>query len=64
MSSAGIFLQRILLVAVPTALGVVAILYAGGLKKLPEATAATRQAALVRVITLAPIDLVPKVGGL
>ena len=63
MSTAGIFVRRLLMVAVPTALGVVAIFYAGGLKKLPEATATTRQAALVRVITLEPIDLIPTVGG-
>ena len=63
MTTPGIFLRRTFMVVVPTALGAVAIFYAGSLKKLPEPTAATRQPALVRVITVEPIDLIPRVSG-
>lgn len=63
MTLASVFMRRVLMIAVPTALGAAAIFYAGGLKKLPEPTATTRQPALVRVITVAPIDFIPRVGG-
>ncbi|RWR53003.1 efflux RND transporter periplasmic adaptor subunit [Sinirhodobacter ferrireducens] len=58
----GIF-ARIGMVAVPAALGVAAVFYAGRLKTLPEPVAANRPPALVRVITLAPTDLVPRISG-
>lgn len=51
------------MVAVPAALGVAAIFYAGNFNRLPEAGATQRPPSLVRVITLAPIDLVPRVSG-
>jgi len=63
MAEPGKILLRGLMVAVPAAIGVAAILYAGKLKSLPEPAASNRPPALVRVITVAPIDLVPSVSG-
>lgn len=63
MSGLGKALGRAMMVAVPAAIGVAAILFAGKFRTLPEPVAANRPPALVRVITLAPIDLVPRVSG-
>lgn len=63
MARLGGTIGRVLLVAIPAALGVAAILLAGKLRTLPEPLAANRTPALVRVITVAPIDLVPRVSG-
>lgn len=63
MTTAGGYVRRVLMVAVPAALGVFAIYYAGNLKSLPEPTETKRNPTPVRVITLEPIDLVPRVSG-
>ncbi len=59
----GTGLARLAMVAVPTALGVAAIVFAGDLKSLPSPSEANRPAALVRVITLTPIEMIPRVTG-
>ncbi len=63
MAKVGTFLGRALMVGIPTALGLAAVVFADELKKLPEATEANRPPAIVRVITLAPMDLIPRVTG-
>ena len=57
------FLLRILAIGVPTALGVVAILYAGALRGAPEVKERNRPPQPMRVITLAPTPIVPRVSG-
>jgi RND family efflux transporter MFP subunit len=52
-----------MMVAVPAVLGVAAIWFAGNLRQLPAPTDTARQPTPVRVITLAPVDLVPRVSG-
>lgn len=54
---------RALMVAVPLAIGVGAVIFAGKLKTLPEPVAASRPPVLVRVMTLAPLDLMARVSG-
>lgn len=63
MAGIGTGLARLAMVAVPTALGVAAIVFAGDLKSLPSPSEANRPAALVRVITLAPTEMIPRVSG-
>ncbi|WP_172976173.1 efflux RND transporter periplasmic adaptor subunit [Thioclava sp. JE_KL1] len=63
MVGIGTGLARLAMVAVPSALGVAAIVFAGDLKSLPSPSEANRPAALVRVITLAPIEMIPRVTG-
>ncbi|MGD9917409.1 MAG: efflux RND transporter periplasmic adaptor subunit [Paenirhodobacter sp.] len=63
MTTPGEVIRRLLMVAAPAALGVAAVLYAGELKQPPDGSAKVPQAAPVRVITLAPVDLVPQVRG-
>lgn len=63
MSRIGRVIGRALMVALPAALGVAAVLYSGKLKTLPESSASSRQPALVRVISVEPIDLVARVSG-
>lgn len=63
MTGMGTAVRRGLMVAVPAALGVLAIVSAGKLRTLPEPLAVNRPPTLVRVITLAPIDLVARVSG-
>lgn len=63
MTTAGRFIRRVAMVGVPALLGVAAIWAAGGLRQLPAPTETTRQPTPVRVITLAPVDLVPRVSG-
>lgn len=54
---------RGLAIAVPAAIGVAAIYFAGSFQRLPESGTAARQPTPVRVITLAPIEIVPRVTG-
>ncbi|MBT8411338.1 MAG: HlyD family efflux transporter periplasmic adaptor subunit [Octadecabacter sp.] len=54
---------RVFAVAVPLALGVGAILYSGTIKSAASPKENTAQAVPVRVITLAEVDLVPRVKG-
>lgn len=63
MATVGLVMRRALMVAVPVALGVAGIFFAGNLRKLPEPGAVTRPPTLVRVITVAPIALIPRVTG-
>ena len=56
-------IRRVVVFAVPAALGVLAILYAGNLRQLPEPSARAAKPAPVRVISIAPIDLIPRVSG-
>lgn len=63
MTTAGRFIRRVAMVGLPALLGVAAIWAAGGLRQLPAPTETTRQPTPVRVITLAPVDLVPRVSG-
>ncbi len=54
---------RGLAIAVPAAIGVAAIYFAGSFQRLPESGSAARQPTPVRVIALAPIEIVPRVTG-
>ncbi|WP_417806766.1 efflux RND transporter periplasmic adaptor subunit [Thioclava sp.] len=63
MAIFGTVIGRLAMVGVPAALGLAAVVFAGDLRTLPEQSATNRPAALVRVITLAPLDLVPRVTG-
>lgn len=63
MARFGTIFGRFIMVAAPAALGVAAVLYAGDLRSLPEQSAANRPATLVRVMTVAPLDFVPRVTG-
>ncbi|MBR9894367.1 efflux RND transporter periplasmic adaptor subunit [bacterium] len=54
---------RALAFSVPAALGIGAVLYAGAFRSLPDALSAQRPPTPVRVITVAPIELVPSVSG-
>ena len=56
-------LLRSLAVAVPVVLGGLGIIFSDRLKSAPETQDKQRQPTLVRVITLAPVDLVPRVKG-
>ena len=59
----GKVVTRVLAVAVPAALGVLAVLFSGSLRQLPAPNETTRQPTPVRVVTLAPMPLVPRVSG-
>ncbi len=63
MARAGLIGRRVAMVALPAALGVAAVLYAGKMKTVPEPSAAVRQPTLVRVVTVAPTEFVPRVSG-
>ena len=63
MSAALRIFMRTMAVAIPVALGALAIAYAAELKQLPSAKEKTPQPTPVRVITLAPTQLKPRVLG-
>jgi len=63
MTKIGKFSGRLLMVAVPSVLGFAAVIFASDLKQLPDGGANPAQAAPVRVITLEPIDFLPRVLG-
>ncbi|MBW6416213.1 efflux RND transporter periplasmic adaptor subunit [Celeribacter sp. PS-C1] len=63
MAKVGTFVARILMVGLPTTLGLAAVLFADELRKLPQAKETNRPPAIVRVITLEPIELIPRVTG-
>ena len=63
MAILGTAIGRLAMVGVPAAIGLAAVVFAGDLRGLPEQSATNRPATLVRVITLAPINLVPRVTG-
>lgn len=56
-------LTRSLAVLLPAAAGVFAILAAGTLFKAPEASEQAGKAVPVRILTLAPVDVLPRVKG-
>ncbi|MFC2967524.1 efflux RND transporter periplasmic adaptor subunit [Acidimangrovimonas pyrenivorans] len=56
-------LGRSLAVALPVAAGVLAIAYAGALRGAPETKERSRPPTPVRVVTLAPVPMVPRVSG-
>ncbi len=63
MSGALRVFMRIVAVAVPVALGALAIAYSAELKQLPSAKEKTPQPTPVRVMTLAPMQIKPRVVG-
>ena len=63
MSGALRIITRTLAVAIPVALGALAIGYSAELKQLPSNKDKTPQATPVRVVTLAPVQLKPRVVG-
>ncbi len=63
MSGALRIFMRVLAVAVPIALGALAIAYSAELKQLPSAKEKTPQATPVRVMTLAQMQIKPRVVG-
>ncbi len=54
---------RALAVLVPSALGALAILFSGALAQAPEAKQKTQPPVPVRVLTLAPVEVVPRITG-
>ena len=54
---------RILAVSVPLALGALAVAYSENFRQLPAAKETKRPPTAVRVITMAPVDLLPRVSG-
>jgi len=56
-------LLRLLAVAVPLALGALTVAYSENLKQPPAASGNERPPTAVRVITMAPVDLLPRVSG-
>jgi RND family efflux transporter MFP subunit len=56
-------LLRLLAVALPVAAGVLSIIFAGALAQAPETGQKTRPAVPVRVLTLAPVEVLPRVTG-
>lgn len=63
MSGALRIFTRIVAVAIPMAIGALAIGYSEELKQLPSAKEKTPAATLVRVMTLAPMQIKPRVVG-
>ncbi|WP_137701221.1 efflux RND transporter periplasmic adaptor subunit [Marimonas lutisalis] len=57
------FLARALAFAIPVALGVIGVAYSDNLKTAPATKERARPVTPVRVITLAPIEIVPRVTG-
>lgn len=55
--------RRGLAVAAPTALGVLSIMWSGSLAQQPAAKDTLRTPPQVRVITMAPMDIIPRVSG-
>lgn len=54
---------RLLAIAVPLAFGVLAFAYSENLKQPPAAKESKRAPTAVRVITMAPVELLPRVSG-
>ncbi|MEZ5684803.1 MAG: efflux RND transporter periplasmic adaptor subunit [Paracoccaceae bacterium] len=63
MRKTGTVIARLVMVAAPAALGAAAILFANDLRQLPDSSANAPQLAPVRVITLEPTQIVPRVSG-
>lgn len=63
MASFSKIFGRALMIAVPSALGLVAILYSGNLKTLPQGSDVSRPPALVRVITVERSEIIARVSG-
>ena len=57
------YLVRFLSVSIPLGLGVLAIMVFAGMKSLPSAKEVTPKTTPVRVITLGPVPVVPRVSG-
>lgn len=54
---------RILAVSLPLALGVMTVVYSEKLKQLPATKEIKRPPTAVRVVTMVPVDLLPRVSG-
>jgi len=63
MASFSKIFGRALMIAVPSALGLVAIFYSGNLKTLPQGSDVSRPPALVRVITVERSEIIARVSG-
>ena len=63
MKRIAIILMRGLAVLVPVGLGVLAIIVSGSLFEAPEASEKAVRAMPVRVLTLEPVDVLPRVKG-
>lgn len=63
MSHFGRIVGRALMIAVPIALGITAVMTSGMLKTSPAPSALARQPALVRTLTVEPIEVIARVSG-
>ena len=63
MGRSGKILLRVLAVALPAALGVASVLFSDTLRQPPAAAETKRPTTPVRVITMAPVDIIPRVSG-
>ncbi|MDQ2090352.1 efflux RND transporter periplasmic adaptor subunit [Marimonas arenosa] len=63
MANAITFISRVLAVAVPIGLGALSVAYSENLKQSPAAVEKKRPPTAVRVVTMAPVEVLPRVSG-